>query len=103
MITVGARRSPGRNAIKDRSGRSRSYAALDERTTRLANGLLGQGLDRGDRVAAWMEDTIEYVELYLGAAKAGLVVVPINARFMPDEALHQLTDASARVLVCTPG
>jgi acyl-CoA synthetase (AMP-forming)/AMP-acid ligase II len=49
-----------------------------------------------------MEDCAEYVELYGAAAKAGLVMVPINARFMPKEAEHQLADSGARLLVATP-
>src|SRR5439155_19142379 len=80
-----------------------TYAELDERTTRLANALLESGLRRGDRIATWMEDGIAYVEVYLAAAKAGLVVAPINARFVASEADYQLEDAEAAALVWTPG
>jgi acyl-CoA synthetase (AMP-forming)/AMP-acid ligase II len=84
------RRGPG--------GAARTYGELDERTSRAANGLLGKGLKRGDRLAAWMDDGIAYVELYLAAAKAGLVIVPINARFLGEEAGHILRDSGARAL-----
>lgn len=86
-----------------RGGRAVTYAELDRRTNQLANGLLGRGLESGDRVAAWMEDSLEYVELYLAVAKAGLVIVPINARFVADEAIHHILDSGARALVWTQG
>ncbi|MCW2795714.1 AMP-binding protein [Nocardioides sp.] len=102
IISLGARRHPGRAALRDRNGAERSYADLDLRTTRLAQALLANGLERGDRVAAWMGDCFEYVEVYLAAAKAGLVVCPVNARSTPAEATYLLQDSSARALVWTP-
>jgi fatty-acyl-CoA synthase len=103
-LAMSVERTPERVAIKLRDGGDqRTYAQLHERTTRLANALLDSGLQRGDRIAAWMEDGIEYVELYLAAAKAGLVVAPINARFVAPEAAYQLADAEAAALVWTAG
>jgi acyl-CoA synthetase (AMP-forming)/AMP-acid ligase II len=103
LIRLGARRSPTLTAIKQRGGRVVSYAELDDRTDRLANALLASGLDPGDRVAAWMEDIVEYVELYVAVAKAGLVIVPINARLTPAEATYHLADSSARAIVWSAG
>lgn len=103
LVTLGARRHPDRPALRDRSGAERTYAELDLRTTRLANALLGTGLSRGDRVAAWMSDGFEYVEVYLAAAKAGLVVCPVNARLSTAEASYLMQDASVRALVWTAG
>lgn len=98
LVRLGARRSPDRVAVKMREGRAVTYAELDERTDRLANALLGLGLSRGDRVGAWLGDCVEYVELYLALAKAGLIMVPVNARVRAAEASHPLVDAGARVL-----
>jgi fatty-acyl-CoA synthase len=103
LIRFGALRSPNRTAVKLRGGRAVSYAELDDRTDRLANALLAQRLNPGDRVAAWMEDSVEYVELYVAVAKAGLVMVPINARLHPAEAAYHLTDSGARAIVWTAG
>lgn len=98
LVRLGARRSPERIAVKVRDGREVSYAELDERTDRLANALLGLGLARGDRVGAWLGDSVEYVELYLALAKAGLIMVPVNARLRTAEAAHPLSDAGVRAL-----
>ncbi len=102
LVRLGARRSPNRVAVKMRDGRAVTYAELDQRTDRLANALFGLGLVPGDRVAAWLEDCVEYVELYLAIAKAGLVMVPINARLTAREAAHPLRDAGAEVLFFGP-
>jgi acyl-CoA synthetase (AMP-forming)/AMP-acid ligase II len=103
LVELGARRSPDRAALKVRDGRQITYAELDQRSNRLANALLGSGLERGDRVAAWMTDRIEYVELYLAVAKAGMVMVPINAMLRAKEAAHPLADSGARALFCSTG
>ena len=103
LVALGARRSPERVALKMRDGEGVTYLELDRRTDRLANALLGSGLAPGDRVGAWMEDRLEYCELYLALAKAGLVVVPINARYRPGEAAYCLEDSGARALVWTDG
>lgn len=62
-------------------GQGLSHGALLRDATRLGHSLLGLGLQPGDRVAAWMQDTVDYIRLYAACAVAGLVVVPINARF----------------------
>lgn len=103
LVALSARRAPTRVAVRDLAGNERTYAALHERSTRLANGLIGLGLEPGDRVAAWMEDVPEYIELYLACAKAGLVVCPVNARFTAAEASGILEDSDARALVWTTG
>jgi fatty-acyl-CoA synthase len=101
LVTVGAQRSPDRIALKVRDGAGISYGELDRRTNRLANALLASGLAPGDRIGMWMEDQLEYPVLYLAAAKAGFVAVPINARYRPAEAAYQLSDSGARALVWT--
>jgi acyl-CoA synthetase (AMP-forming)/AMP-acid ligase II len=99
LVARAAAQFPDRVAVRVRDGAEVTYGALDDRTDRLANALLGTGLRAGDRVAAWMADRIELVELYVAAAKAGLVVAPINARLAPPEAAYQLGDSGARMLV----
>jgi acyl-CoA synthetase (AMP-forming)/AMP-acid ligase II len=99
QVHIGAVRTPGRSAVELVSGARRTYAELDERTNRLAHALLAQNLDRGDRVALWLGNRLEYLDTYLACAKAGLVVVQINIRHKPAEARYQLEDSGARVLV----
>jgi fatty-acyl-CoA synthase len=99
QVHIGAVRTPDKSAVELASGERRTYAELDERTNRLAHALLAQNLDRGDRVALWLGNCLEYLDTYLACAKAGLVVVQINIRHKPAEARYQLEDSGARVLV----
>jgi len=101
VIANNAQRSPDRAVIKTPSGESRAYGELDERTNRLCNALRGIGLEPGDRIAAWMDDVPEYIELYVAAAKAGLVMVPLNVRLTPGEASFQIERTTPRALVYT--
>ena len=101
LVARAAVAHPSRAALKDRDGHQLSYAELDERTNRLANSLRGLGLNPGDRIATWMADVFGYVEVYVAAAKAGLVVAPINARLAAPEAAYQLDDSGASALVFT--
>ncbi len=98
-VRSGAHAHPTRPAVEMADGRARSYAELDERSNRLAHALLGLDCARGERVAIWLGNCLEYLDAYLACAKAGLVVVPINLRFTPTEADHLLADSGASVLV----
>lgn len=102
MVEIGAAREPNRVAIKMLGGASLTYSELHERSTRLANALLSRGLAQGDRVAAWLDNCPEYIELYLAVAKAGLVMVPVNSMFKFGEALYQVEDSGARAIVYSP-
>ena len=57
-------------AVRD-ARRSLTYAQWDERASRLANALLARGLVKGDRVALLAYNTLEWLEIYAGLARAG--------------------------------
>jgi len=80
-LKINARKFPDTVALKD-SSRSFTYPELNQRVNRLANGLLSLGLNKGDKVAVFMENSIEIVEIFLATAKTGIVMVPINFRLL---------------------
>lgn len=91
---------PDLEALVDVSAGQRfSYGQLNERADRVAEALIGSGLEPGDRVATLLPNGHRMVELYYGAARAGLVVVPLNARLVPDEMAYILRDCGATALV----
>lgn len=53
----------------------------------------------GSRVAVWLDNCLEYLDVYLAIAKAGLIIVPINLRFTAVEAGQILDDADVEALV----
>jgi fatty-acyl-CoA synthase len=95
-----ARSTPARVAIDCRSVET-TYAELDERSERLAAGLLDAGLAPGDRVATLTGSSPEHVVVFFACAKAGLILMPLNTRLAPPELLYQLEDATPAVLLCS--
>lgn len=97
-VATHARLCPDKLAVRD-SRRSLSYAQWHERATRLANGLLGLGLVKGDRVALLAYNCAEWMELYAGLAAAGLVAVPINFRLTSPEIAYIVQHCEARAVI----
>jgi acyl-CoA synthetase (AMP-forming)/AMP-acid ligase II len=85
--------------VDDAAGRRFTYAELDGRADRAAHVLSELGLVKGDRVAVLLPNCHQFVEVFYGAARAGLVVVPLNWRLVSDELAFMLADSEARVLI----
>jgi acyl-CoA synthetase (AMP-forming)/AMP-acid ligase II len=79
--------------------RHMTYREALQATNRLANALIGAGLQIGDRIGILSKNSVEYVLLYFAAAKAGVVPVPLNYRLAPGEWRYILNDASAKLLI----
>lgn len=69
---------------------------------RLANALLGLGLEPGDRVLDVQLNSHTYVESELACAMAGLVRVPVNTRLSEREVRHIADDSGARGMLIGP-
>jgi fatty-acyl-CoA synthase len=98
VLTAHARLSPDRIGARDLE-RSMAFHQWNERACRLANALLGLGLSKGDRVAILAYNTVEWVEIYAAAAKAGLVAVPVNFRLVGKEIRYIVDDAEAAAII----
>ena len=79
--------------------RSLTYREADAAANRLANALVASGLGVGDRFAVLSKNCIEYLLVYYGGSKAGVVPVPLNFRLAPSEWSYILNDSEARLLV----
>ncbi len=75
-----------------------SYADLEDRTARVASALLAAGLQKGDRIAWIGKNSDLYFTLFYGAARAGIVIVPIGWRLAPAEWAYVLKDTGAKIL-----
>jgi len=92
--------TPKNQAIYDvPNDRRISFAELDERVRRLANGLRGLGLDRGDRVAVLTKNSVEFQELFFAVGRAGLVLQPLNWRLATPALLGLVADAAPKVII----
>jgi len=86
-------------AVAEPGGECLSFQEINERATRLAQGLLSLGLRKGDRVAVLMFNSHEYLETYLALAKAGLVRVSLNTRLSEQEYAYVLADSESRAVI----
>ncbi len=83
-------------------GRRTTYAELDAGASRVARALIAAGIKPGERIAHLGKNTDLYYELLWGAAKAGVVMVPVNWRLAPREVAYIVQDAQARLLFVGP-
>jgi fatty-acyl-CoA synthase len=93
-----ARLTPDRVAIRYLGG-DLTYAELDRRATRLAAGLAGRGLRRGDRLATLTQTSPDHVATLFACARLGVALLPISWRLAPAEVAHQLVDAEPALLL----
>ena len=76
-----------------------TFADLDARADRMASALMARGLAPGDRLAIYLSNRLEYLDLFLAATRLGVIVVPINILYREREAGHILHDASPKAVV----
>ena len=97
-VATHARLNPRKIGARD-SRRALTYQQWDQRASRLASGLLDSGLKPGDRVGLLAYNCVEWMEIYVGLARAGLVAVPINFRLTGTEIAYILGHAEASALI----
>lgn len=83
-------------------GRDSSYAALDRHANCVGNGLIAMGLQPGARIAFLGKNSDLYFEYWLGAAKAGVVLVPINWRLAVPEVQYILENSRPLLVLADP-
>ena len=74
-----------REALVEPGGRVRNWAEVEERTNRFARALLDLGMQKGDRLAMFSPNCVEYVEFFFACAKSGVVGSPMNVRLATTE------------------
>lgn len=90
--------APGDVALIDKQGEL-DFPALEAAVGALAGWLTAQGLQKGDRVASWLNKTRLACLMPLAAARAGLVHVPVNPLLKRAQVSHILSDSGASLLI----
>lgn len=101
LIEAAAARTPGAPALTA-GGLTVTYESLRRQVAGFAAGLLGLGLERGERVAVYLEKRVETVVASFGAPAAGGAFVPLNPLLKPEQVGFILRDCDVRVLVTSP-
>lgn len=95
--------SPQQTAVKEAlTGRSMTYAELDEAANKAAAWLQQQGVWQGDRLVILAEFCVELVVLFGAAQKTGVILVPLNYRLSPREIDYLLGDADPAMVLVEP-
>jgi acyl-CoA synthetase (AMP-forming)/AMP-acid ligase II len=97
IINVNANKYPNKLALKDKR-RQLTFKQLNERTNKLANGILKNGIQKGDKIAILSNNCVEFMELYVAAAKGGFIIVPLNFRLHPDDISFIINNSDAKWL-----
>jgi malonyl-CoA/methylmalonyl-CoA synthetase len=78
-----------------------TFGELEARSNRLGRLFLNRGLAAGDRVAIYLANCLEFIDVWLACVKTGLMLVPINILYREREISHILRDATPRAVVTT--
>ncbi|MEL6978313.1 MAG: class I adenylate-forming enzyme family protein [Pseudomonadota bacterium] len=100
-----AARYPDKIALIDLSGaapRSLTYAELERRLDQAAGWMRAAGLAPGDRLAMAVGNRLEFIEIFFGAMRAGVVPVPLNTRLGPETLAYIIENADCRAAVAEP-
>jgi fatty-acyl-CoA synthase len=99
LLTERARVTPDRLALVDiATGQRLTYAQLDARAGVAAATLHAIGLEAGDRLGLLAFNSLEFLELFFGALKAGVIVVPLSTRATAHELTHIVSDCGMKAL-----
>lgn len=82
--------------------REMTWREFDDKANRLANFLLGRGLEKGRKVAILMMNCLEWLPVYFGILKTGAIAVPLNYRYTEEEIKYCLDLAECDVLIFGP-
>jgi long-chain acyl-CoA synthetase len=80
-----------------------SYADLNTRIERAANGLAARGVAQRDRVALLVPNIPEFIVAYYAILRCGAIVVPINVLYKAEEIAYVLQDSEAKAFILFAG
>jgi acyl-CoA synthetase (AMP-forming)/AMP-acid ligase II len=97
-LTRTAAARPGQLAVVD-GGRRFTYSEFNGYVNRIAHGLAGLGYQRGSVLALASGNSADFLAVYYACAKLGVVCVPVNLGWRPDEVAYVLGHSRARGIV----
>ena len=80
-----------------------TYGELEDATARVASALTALGIKKGERIAWFGKNSVTYFTLFFGAARAGVVMVPVGWRLAEPEAAFIIDNAEAKLLFLGEG
>uniref|UniRef100_A0AC34QKV2 Selenium-binding protein n=2 Tax=Panagrolaimus sp. JU765 TaxID=591449 RepID=A0AC34QKV2_9BILA len=81
------------------NGRSLTFKEFNELSNRFANYFKQNGFKRGDVIALFMENSIEFVAAWIGLAKIGVVTAWINSNLKMEPLAHCVLTSEAKAII----
>src|SRR5690348_1009286 len=97
-LEAGAERWPDRTAVEFGVG-AYTYRDLWSRGRMAAQAFADQGVKRGEPVLVMLDNTIEFVDAWLGLALIGAIQVPVNTAYIGEILRHQVKDSGAWLML----
>ncbi|MFC2061059.1 class I adenylate-forming enzyme family protein [Elusimicrobiota bacterium] len=98
FLSNSARKYPDKAAVKH-GGNQYTYCQLLDLSNAFATYLLGKGIEKGDRIAVFMDNCVEYAISYFGILKCGAIAVPLNNQLVSGEIVPLLKDCGPKAVV----
>ncbi len=103
LLSRAAIQEPDKTVLSEAAtGRTVTCSGLEDLVQRVVQGLSDAGMIAGYRVMLATGNRIEFVAAYLGALRAGMVVVPVNPRSATGELIRMLADSGTRMVIADP-
>ncbi|MCL2350943.1 MAG: AMP-binding protein [Firmicutes bacterium] len=104
MLEETAGRFPTRQAVKYIEMEfDKTWYELNNKVDRIARGLLGMGLGKGDHAAVWATNYPQWLVLFFAVAKIGVVLATVNTNYKEHELEYLLKHSDAKALFVCDG
>ncbi len=98
MLELQAFKVPNKDAVVFGENRY-PYGLLNAEANRVANGLAELGIKKGDHVAIWLPNCLEFLSAFYGVLKLGGVVLPMNILYKERELRFLLSNSESKAIV----
>ena len=76
-----------------------TWQAFKQETDAVAKGLMGIGVEPGERVALWMTNRPQWLWVMFALGKIGACIVPLNTRYRTDDVAYTVTQSRSATLI----
>ena len=98
LLTTNAIRLPDKIALIEGNKRV-SYREFNDKVNLIGSSLVALDIKKGEKVAVFLHNCLEWAEIYFAISKIGAVIVPINYRIIGNELLHVIGNSNSTVLI----
>ena len=100
VVDATVKRFPDRQAlVVGHQGIRQTWSEFAATVDEVAKGLMGLGIEAGDRVGMWSPNFAEWVYIQFATAKIGAIQVNVNPAYRTNELEYALKQSGARILV----